>query len=858
MNLTLPRSLAVVFALLIGAPAVALEWPGKQEEELKRLSNGSSRERLEALRNLRELPASRLHPLLLTALEYNDIKVQEAAARMAADHKLLQAMPLLSAWLHHSDSRRRVLAADSLARMGVPGGIKPLLRAMVDPEQKVRLAVIHALGQLTDTGRPEVPGLIRALDDTVSTVRVAAVAALLGKKDSRAVVPLMSLMRDSSSDVRQAAARALGAMGDAGAGPVLVAALEDRSDSVVSAAMNALAALAYRPAVEPLIDLFNHGRTGHRDGAASTLSRLGGSQAMESLTRALSNVTLAAAAQKALVGAGQRAAGPVIRLLRDPGTPRQVALRALSVVREARLTAAVPVILAHLDRGRLSRVRLIKALGVLGDARSQRPLLSLLESPFVEVRRAALDALPPVADARAVHPLIVLLGDRDRQIKLGAVSLLGKLSSRAALPRLMRLAGSKDTNLVRAAAAALHLIADPAASSTLITLLDHTDQKVRRVAAEALVALRTATATAKATATGSDAAADLEGRLVGQCRAMVRTRHLGQCLQALGGVVRGTAGASETLTYLLQLLGSSDAEAFLGALNALAGLSRPDMAGLLMKRFPGLDRERKLQLIQVLGGASSPGGQVTGLLLKVLQDPTPALRAAAALTLGLRRAGAAREHLIRATRDPHWMVRINAAAALALVATSKDARLLTSLAASRIPAVRANALLGLGRVGGAGVDRILARSLARDRYPWARLNALRAMLKRGFKRATLAHGDQVYTGAAALTAAVSSHDMDPRVRAVVSALASKESPGQKSTPTEPGMPGARWIGLYLLDHIRKPLRGGAFLMVDGRGLVRLMHADSKGEAWVQGIPPGRCHVESPASPLLPLLMDSEN
>ena len=842
-----PRAL-VAMALLFSAPVAALEWPGKQEEDLKQFKDGSSRERLQALRNLKGLPSARLHTLLLTALEDEDVAVQEEAARMAADSKLQQALPLFTSWLHHSDTRRRVLAADALARMGAPEGIKPLVRALADQEQKVLIAVINALGQLSGPGRPEVPGLVRALENTVSTVRKAAVAALLGKKDGRAVVPLMSLMSDSSAEVRLAAARALGALGDAGAGQVLVAALEDTSDETVTAAMDALARLAYAPAVEPLIDLFHHGSTGHRDGAAVTLASLGGTQAMACLTRALANVSLSTSAQKALVGAGANAAQPVIRLLRDPGTPRQVALRALEVVRQARMTEAVPVILAHLHRGRISQVRLIKALSVLSDPRAQRSLLSLLESPFVEVRRAALDALIPVADARAVHPVIGLLGDRDRQIKLGAVGLLGKLSARSALPRLLGLTTSGDTDLVRAAAGALLQIADPSAAAALLSLLNHADRVVRRLSAQALVAMRD-----EADASG------LENKLVSQCRAMVHASGLAACLQALGGVVRGKPAAGGTQTYLFKLLDSSDSEAFLGALHALAGLSRADMAGRLMKKFPGLDQDRKLQLVQALGGASAITEEVTESLLKVLQDPAPPLRAAAALTLGLHRATSAREHLISATRDPHWMVRVNASAALALVASAGDAKLLATLAASRIPAVRANALIGLGRMGvgaaggSAGVDRLLARSLAKDRYPWARLNALRAMLRRGFKGASLAHDDQIYKDPTALLAAMSNHDVDPRVRAVSATL----SPSESTRTSAPG-PGAQWIGLYLLDHLRKPLRGGPFLLVDGRGLIRLLHADSQGEAWVLGIPPGRCHVESPTIPLLPLLTDSEN
>ena len=841
MNRPAPWLCALVVALLAvtllpARPVAALEWPGKVEEQLKRLGSGSSLERLAALKSLEGWPLERLRPLLLTALEDVSMPVREEAARMAADRQLREALPVFTRWLSHWDTRRRILAADSLALLGSPDGIKVLVRVLGDPEQKVRLAVIRALGQLSSTSRQEVPALVRALEDTVASVRIAAVAALAAKKDGRAVIPLMAAMRDSSSDVRLASARALGALGDAGAGPVLVEALEDTSDRVVTVAMDALASLAYRPAVEPLIELFHHGRSGHRDKAAATLASLGGPLALDCLTRALASTSQYISAQKALVGQGAKASDAVIRLLQDPSTPRQVALRALHIVQEARLASAVPVLLVHLERGRLSQVRLVKCLGIIGDPRAQRPLLALLESPFTEVRRAALSALEHMADARAVQPIISLLRDRDRSIKLAAVKLLGGLTAKSAVPQLSRLATDKDTALARAAAEALWRTADANSAATLLTLLDHADRRVRRLAAQALTSI--------------GPAPGLEVRLRRRCEALVRAQPLATCLHALGGILRGGPGQDKTRAYLLGLLGSSDTEAFLGALHALAGMAHADIPPRLIALYPGLNPEGKLQLVQALGSLDLAGQQVPNLLLKLLKDPTPALRAAAALSLGLQGSVRARQPLKAATRDPHWMVRVNITAALALLANPGDRDLFKVLAMSRIPAVRANALLGLARSGGPDAQSILARSLTRDRYPWARLNALRGLLKHGFTQARLGNGDQVYKDAPSLLAAMSRHDMDSRVRIISAGLSS----GDKAAGASPsaGSAAQQWLGLYLQDHKRLPLRDRPFMLVDGMGLVRVFHSDAMGEAWLHGLPAGSCHVEAPSIPLLPL------
>lgn len=830
--------LLLAAALLPALPAAALEWPGKVEEELKRLRSGSSLERLEALKHLDRLPLERLRPLLLTALEDVSMPVREEAARMAADRQLLQALPVFTRWLAHWDTRRRVLAADSLARLGAPAGIKALVRVLGDPEQKVRLAVVAALAQLSGKGAHEVPALVRALDDTVASVRLAAVEALAGKKDRRAIIPLMSMMRDSSSDVRRAAARTLGALGDAGAGQVLVAALEDSSDGVVTAAMEALARLAYKPAVEPLIDLFHHGRTGHRDRAAATLATIGGPLALACLTQALTRTSLSPAAKKALVGAGANAAAPVIRLLQDPSTPRQVAMLALEIVQEARLDEAVPVLLAHLQRGRLSQVHLARCLGIIGDARAQRPLLALLESPFPEVRGAALEALDGMADARAVQPIIGLLSDGDRRIKLAAVQLLGRLSAKGAVPRLSKMSLGKDTELARVAMYALWRAQDPRSAPTLLTLLNHADRRIRRLAAQGLALL--------------PHTPKLERRLRLRCAALVQAQPLASCLSALGGILRGKPGTRETRSFFLGLLGSSDSEAFLGALHALAGMTHPDLPPRLVASYPGLGPEGKLQLVQALGIMAGAGQQTTTLLLRLLKDPTPVLRAAAALSLGLQGSTPAHAELKAATRDAHWMVRVNSTAALALLATKGDGELFKALTASKIPAVRANALLGLLRTGAAKATPTFARSLATDRYPWARLNALRAMLKGGFTLARLAHGDQVYKDGPTLLAAMIRHDMDARVRQVAATLTVHgDAPPAAAAPTPMARAGKQWMGLYLQDHQGKPLRTSPFLLVDGMGLVRVLQADGQGEAWLHRLPRGRCHVEAPTIPLLP-------
>ena len=690
--------------------------------------------------------------------------------------------------------------------------------------------------------------LLRRLEDTSSVVRKDAVLVLARKRDRRAVIPLMALIRDSSSEVRQVAVRALGVLGDQGAGPVLVEALDDSSNSVVTAALDALAALRYRPAVEPVIALFAHGPTGQRQKLALTLAKLGGEQAMAALARALHSRNLGDIAQRAMISAGEGASEEVVRLLADPRTPSQVALLAVGIAREARLKAAVPALIERLRQGRLSSIDLARSLGAIGDPAAQRPLLELLESPHVEVRRAALSALAGgLADKRAVQALLGVLNDGEHRIRLDATRLLGRIAAKSAAPHMSRLSRESDPELVRAAVEAIRRIGSPRSTPVLLKLLGHGDRTVRRLASQALAGNSGAQL-------GANKKPGLEVRVRRRCRTLDEAL-LSTCLQALGGVLRGKGGTSETRAYLFSLMGSGQPSAFLGALDALSAMAHGDIPGRLFKRYAAVDRQERRRILEALGNSKHHKRKVAGFILKALDDPFPAIRAAAASALGQLGARTALRALERASRDAHWTVQVNASAALAQLSRKEDAPLLRRLAAGRIPMVRANALRGLGRLkstGGPDGD-IFTRALGNDRYPWSRLNALRALLTLGFKEVTLAQIDQKYRSVEPLLMAMSAYDRDSRVRAACLEIMRRRKanePGEEIISGRPA-PASTWLGLYLVDHMNNALKDSPFLLVDSAGLVRVVQSNELGEAWLEGLPAGRSHVEAPLLSTLP-------
>ncbi len=132
-------SLLFAFAVLLPCSnGAAIEWPGKEDEEIQRLRSSRARTRLEALRNLSRLPPARFHPLLLKMLEDKSITVRQEAASIAGAKKVMAALPVFKNWLSHWDPRRRKLGAEALARLGSREGIKALVRILDDPDQRVR------------------------------------------------------------------------------------------------------------------------------------------------------------------------------------------------------------------------------------------------------------------------------------------------------------------------------------------------------------------------------------------------------------------------------------------------------------------------------------------------------------------------------------------------------------------------------------------------------------------------------------------------------------------------------------------------------------------------------------------------
>jgi HEAT repeat protein len=135
----------------------------------------------------------------------------------------------------------------------LPVGIRALLAALADADATVRWEAVKALIALGDK-RIVPPLIVLAQGAGASEQRAAAVYALGFLYDSRALAPLLQVLRDSQEDaqVRGHAAEALAYIGQRRAVPALIAALDDPSPEVRLWSAFALGELGDRRAVAPL------------------------------------------------------------------------------------------------------------------------------------------------------------------------------------------------------------------------------------------------------------------------------------------------------------------------------------------------------------------------------------------------------------------------------------------------------------------------------------------------------------------------------------------------------------------------------------------------------------------------------
>ncbi len=152
--------------------------------------------------------------------------------------------------------QHRSTAINYLAKVGKPA-VPALITALQDSDPQVRTSALIIIGQIGANAAEAIPALMRAIDDKDATVRSHAVQAI-AKIDRKAYVPYIAVGLDSKNQQeRYGAVHILRAMGKdaASAVPALMKKLDDQDNWMRVNVISALGSIgkAATPAIPTLV-----------------------------------------------------------------------------------------------------------------------------------------------------------------------------------------------------------------------------------------------------------------------------------------------------------------------------------------------------------------------------------------------------------------------------------------------------------------------------------------------------------------------------------------------------------------------------------------------------------------------------
>ncbi|MBW4525536.1 MAG: HEAT repeat domain-containing protein [Phormidium tanganyikae FI6-MK23] len=180
------------------------------EQIAQQLDSESTRDRMIALANLREVPAEDAVPLIKKVLNDESLQIRSMAVFALGIKQTDECFPILLNILEtEKDYGIRADAAGALGYLEDIRAFEPLVRIFYeDTDWLVRFSAAVALGNLKDQRAREV--LLQALESEEIVVQQAAIAALGEIKAVDVVEPILRFAQSEDWLVRQRLAEALG------------------------------------------------------------------------------------------------------------------------------------------------------------------------------------------------------------------------------------------------------------------------------------------------------------------------------------------------------------------------------------------------------------------------------------------------------------------------------------------------------------------------------------------------------------------------------------------------------------------------------------------------------------------------
>lgn len=597
-----------------------------------------------------------------------------------------------------ADVRRET--AEQLELLGDRRAVIPLVSRFSDTSKDVAKAAVRAIGALGD--RAAVPALIRTLNDSDENVRRLAAQSLgrLGAVD--AVDPLIDQLGKAGTDsLRASIAYALGQIAATpGAGATGEAAMRVLAADLVNnrsriATREALR-VAGRAAVPALLGQLAARSSGDLTSLVNLLAEVGDARATAALTAELERGRLELPIVLRALGATRdpQALIPVLSATanRDPAT-RLAAMRALRPLLDDDARAA-DVLRERLDDADLE-VRILAAeyLGQLAVATPKLAALAASDAPL-RLRNVAIQALGEIAAAGkpAVAPklLVEILRSGPSELHSATATALSYSTDPAALPLLIAYTrsarGPTRREAVRAIGGLLRGRPDPTGRGALRELVHDPDAGVAIAAVCGLAAasdlrdaplLRNAAATSKpelrrAAAWALGEIRDVEAvPLLVDALSSPDDRFAGAAAWALGDIAAagprglGTMALAPRIDRWLHLARFGG---WAAAINGMAALGRtlwaqpaeartlsPAQQAAVVELTRHKSRLVRINAVFALSSLLGNAEAERALALRLRDDPSPHVRAAAATGLGRASDGpgrAAVETSIKTDTDP--------------------------------------------------------------------------------------------------------------------------------------------------------------------------------------------------------------
>ncbi len=349
---------------------------------------------------------------------------------------------------------------------------------------------------------------------------------------------------------------------------------------------------------------------------------------------------------------------------------------------------AVPALIGQLgDEDVDVRKFAVDILGLIRDKRAVDPLSQRLWDDCSNVICSAAEALGEIGSSAAVPHLIAACTKID-DVRLQAVEALGKIGEPSALPHLYESLKTDDPVVLYSVIDAIGSIGKFESIQHLLPYLDQPDQTISEACLNAIIRVSIRNG----------------GRL--ECELPLDRF----CVFLFDGVRRGNPEITEftfgrlaawhgrnVICEMLTIIEYLDDDRFRRVADALIEIG-PTTVPLIVTKLQGADKETKLRLLELL--KQFPTHEITGELLKVVEDQDPEVRQKVAHLLGISGDTSALPALKRMALDPNGHVRAAGFAAIGWLATEKDVDFIISGLDDRYNDVKEAAIGALIIVGG--------------------------------------------------------------------------------------------------------------------------------------------------------------